>query len=111
MCASNKDTHFQGDNSRLERLVDAVCAALESDDLETAASEAKRLDKEVRQRVGALAPGEPVPANLLSILQYVSDRQQYAQALSASKKRDVAKAIREHRHGANGVSSYLTHTR
>lgn len=95
----------------LRTLVDEVCAALQSDEFETAVTAAKQLDFAVRQRVDALAEHEPVPANLLSILQYVSDRQQYAHALSSSKKREVAKAIREHRRGADGVSSYLDHAR
>ena len=95
----------------LVRLAEDVCQAIEADDFERANSLALTLQTTVRERLGRYPAGAAETANLLSILQYVSERQRHALKLSSRKRREVVQSMREHRRGALGASTYLNHAR
>ncbi|MEM7376868.1 MAG: hypothetical protein AAF460_05100 [Pseudomonadota bacterium] len=95
----------------LLRLADDVCSAIEEDDFSRANTLAIALQTTVRERLEQSPADTPETANLLSILQYVSERQRQALRLSSRKKRDVVQSMRKHQKGVLGVSSYLNHVR
>lgn len=99
------------DDEALLRLAEDVCSAVEADDFASANELALVLQTTVRQRVADSLADTVETANLLSILQYVSERQQHALRLSSRKKRDVVREMRQVRRAAQGVSIYLNHVR